>query len=751
VDMQDLGRMVLRWRYVLLVMIAVVSVLSTLSLTDLETRDDETTWMDEDSQARIDYDYFRELFGSDRFIVVAYETPDAFSAEEIEYLDYLTSRLGSLPHVSEAISLTTIKETRMTGAGSASRTFLKRSDAPCSEAERSLLEARIAANPLVDGALVSGDRRMLAIVLKVTSTLNGETYRAITNALDASLDYESRLTGRHFYYGGGPVYDAKINAIMERDVRVFTPLVLVLSGIVLFWLFHSWRAAALTLLAVVLAMLWTFGLKGATGSPVTPVSTTLVALIVIIGVANSVHFISHYQLELTRARSPEEAMVDTFSRAGTPCLLTSLTTAVGFASLIVSDIPLIRHLGTYAGFGIMSAFVLTMILVPVGLRNSPVRARQKAGPHDIWASTGAFVVQHSQVVLLAWAAFALVVALGVFKVEVEPSMTGYLKPDSPTRQAADVIDERMAGSSSIELLLQGPPSSFESVSVLHTIERLQNSLENRAHVAQTISAADFVVQVSGGRLPLSDTQAERALTCLAREDTSNFSEYYVQGDIDSMRICIRTKQMPMREREDIIHQIEDFARDNLQGFSFTITGAEGLVSAVTIDVVRTQILSVIIAVAVILGLMVLFFGGRGALAAIMPNVMPILILFGVMGLGGFELNIATTTVAAICIGLVVDDTIHYFSHFRRLVIESGQPEQAAVTALQEVGSAFAFTALTLSLGFCVFMLSESAFLVQFGILSVTALVTAFVADITVGPAILSRYSVFGRTRQSNKS
>lgn len=745
-NVRMIGQAVLRRRTLLLAAITLVSILFSLSLADLETREDETTWMDEDNQARIDYDYFRDLFGSDRFIVVAYETPDAFSADEIEYLDYLTHRLEGLPHISEATSLTTIEETYATSFGSASRAFLRCSDAPRSDAERCHLEERIAANPFVDGTLISGDRGMLAIVLKVASTLNGETYRAITDALDASLDYETRLTGKEFHYGGGPVYDARINAIMERDVKVFTPLVLVLSALVLFWLFHSWRAAALTLLAVVLAMLWTFGLKAVTGSPVTPVSTTLVALIVIIGVANSVHFISHYQLELTRAASPEEAMLHTFSRAGIPCFLTSLTTAVGFASLIASNIPLIRHLGAYAGFGIMSAFVLTMVLLPVGLRNTPLRARRGTPEDGIWASIGNFVVQHSRVVIITWVAFTVVVALGILRIEVEPSMTEYLKPDSPARQAADVIDERLAGSSSIELLIQGPPGSFENVAVLSAIEHLQNAVENRAHVAKSTSALDFVKQFTGGRIPLSDVEAERAITYFTHADTSDFSQYFVQGDVDSLRVSLRTNQMPMSEREDIIRQIEAFSRENLQGFSVTVTGAEGLVNAITIDVVRTQVLSVAIAVVVILGLMMLFFGVRGALAAIMPNVLPIVILFGVMGLGGFELNIATITVAAICIGLVVDDTIHYFSHFRRLVVASGEPDKAAVAALHEVGSALAFTALTLSLGFCVFMLSESAFLVQFGLLAVTALVTAFVADITVGPAILSRYSVFGRTR-----
>jgi predicted RND superfamily exporter protein len=739
--MRSLGRAILKWRFIFLALIAVASAISLLSLANLETREDESTWMADDNPARIEYDRFKQLFGSDRFIVVAYETPDAFCVDEIEYLDYLTTQLSVLPHIREAVSLSTIDETICTSFGTVEREFLRKSDAPCTESERCALDARIAANPFIEGSLISGDREVLGIFLEVESTLSGQTYEEITLALEQTLGRETDTTGREFYCGGGPVYDAKVNAIMARDIAVFVPLTLLVSGIILLFLFRNWRCVVLPLLAVVLSMAWTFGLKAAVGSPVTPVSTALVALIVIIGVANSVHFISHYRLELSRAPSAEHAMVDTFSRAGVPCFLTSITTAVGFSSLVVSNIPLIRHLGAFAGFGIMCTFVLTMVLLPVGL--SGARIPHDASEHRsrIWTAVGSFVVEHWRVVIGLCVIFSVLVALGGLRIEVEPSMTEYLKPGSTVRQAADFIDDHLAGSSSVELLLEGPADSFEDVDVLRSIDHLQSAIGNHAYVAASMSPVDFIKSAGDGSIPPNDTAVARAFSLLERSDV-DLHEYYVKGDIDSLRVSIRTKQMHIDQRTKLVSDIEGFAERNLAGLDLTVTGAEGLVNGITVDVVRTQIYSVAIAVLVILGLMLLFFGPRGALAAILPNIVPIAMLFGVMGLGGFELNIATITVAAICIGLVVDDTIHYFAHFRRIVLKSGNSQQAAVEALHEVGTALAFTTLTLTLGFCVFTLSQSAFLVQFGFLATTALVVAFVADITVSPAILSHYEIF---------
>lgn len=741
--MRSLGRAVLRWRHLLLVVIALVSVLSVLSLAHLEAREDETTWMDKDNPAREEYDHFKEVFGSDRFILVAYETPDAFCYDELEYLDYLTSRLAGIDHITKATSLTTSDETVLTSHGTFSRSFLRLSDAPCTEADRNALDARISGNALVDGTLVSGDREVLGIFLEVDSTLNGDVYGEVTESLEATLDHESAATGRKFYFAGGPVSDAKLNNIMNRDIMLLLPLTLLISAVVLYLLFRDWRAVLLPLVSVLLGMAWTFGLKASVGSPVTPVSTTLVALIVIIGVANSVHFISHYRLELTRSSSPEQAMVDTFSRAGVPCFLTALTTAVGFASLLVSNIPLIRHLGVFAAFGIMSAFSLTMILLPVGLRGVTIRHDATERHSEAWNELGRFVVTHPRLVIGLCLLMGGLTALGAFKIQIEPSMVEYLKPESEVRQAADFIDDHLSGSSNIELHFEAPPGTFEDVSVLQSLDHLQSSIENHAHVTTSISPVEFVKSTYNGTLPPTDAAVARSFSFLQRAQDAGIEDYYVQAETDSLRVSIRTQQMKLDERTKLIADIEDYAGRHLSGFTMTITGAEGLVNAITVDVVDTQVRSVIVAVLVILGLMMLFFGPRGALAAFIPNAMPIAMVFGVMGLGGLELNIATITVAAICIGLVVDDTIHYFAHFRRLYLKSGDQQQAAIDALHEVGTALAFTTLTLMLGFAVFMLSESAFLVQFGFLALLALVLAFAADITVSPAILSRYKVFG--------
>ncbi len=152
--------------------------------------------------------------------------------------------------------------------------------------------------------------------------------------------------------------------MMDNDIQKFFPLSMLITAIILMLIFKNLYAVLFPLITVFLSLLWTMGLKVIVGSPITPVSTTLFALITVIGIANSIHLISHFRIESSAHRNRKSAMLKTYQAAGKPCLLTSATTAAGFGSLSISHIPAIRELGIFAAFGIMTAFILSMIIIP---------------------------------------------------------------------------------------------------------------------------------------------------------------------------------------------------------------------------------------------------------------------------------------------------------------------------------------------------------------------------------------------------
>ena len=754
--MKKFGAFILKYKILFLILIIALTFLSLRYLPKLQLDDDESTWFSDDDPVIVTYNELEDTFVGSEFVVVAYESDSFFSEPEISYLSYLTEELENVPHVTEATSLTTVEDIVGTEDGMEIKQLIE--DIPATEADFSYLKQRIELNPFYKGNLISRDGRTVGIVLKIdlgeddekpTSTLSGET----ASSLREILHREREKTGRMFYVGGSIITDAEIDAMMEKDIGVFFPLAMALTAVILIILYRNIFSIIFPLLTVFLALSWTLGFKGIVNSPITPVSTTLFALITIIGVANSVHLISHYRLELPLKKDKKKALLETYQRAGKPCLFTSITTAIGFGSLIISDIPAVRSLGFFAGFGIMSAFFLSMVLVPLGLLMTKVKSKS-AQPQERKGSLlgwiGAFNLKHPKWILATGLIIVLVMGFGITRIRVEPSMLEYLKQSTLLRQDAEYIDDRLSGISSVEIMIHGDEKSLKDPAVLRDIENLQELAEQHPNVPVSYSLTTFVRLINRAlnsdraeyyRIP--ETREAVAQSLLLYEMSGGAElEDYATLNYDTIRISLRTRQMKEAERKELMEDIADFTDTHFHQFRVDITGFDNLVHKLTERITLTQIQSFGLAFLVILVLMFMMLGLRGGLLSVVPNIFPIVFILGLMGYAGFNLNIATAIIASVAIGIVVDDTIHYFTHFKHEFQETRERKAAMRNALHKVGPALCFTSLILVLGYLIFMLSETRILMDFGILSSIAVVTALIGDLFIGPTLLVKFNIF---------
>ena len=754
--MRRFGELVLRFRVVFLISITALTVAFLIYVPGLEIEDDERTWFARGDRTLKEYEIFLDEFSSDQLIFVAYESEEPLSVPELKYLSHLTGRLEGVPHADEALSLTTV--TDMVGSENSLRIASLVKEAPSNEAELKALQDRIDKNPFVVGNLISDDERTLGIAVRLeqdSDLSDPEISKAINEGVKAILTEESERTGRRFYSGGGVITDVEVTGILQRDIGKFFPLALLVTGLLLFVIFRSLPSLLFPLLAVFLGLVWTLGLKGMLASPVTPVSTTLFALVTVISVANSVHLISHFHIVLPRLRDVREALLATYERAGKPCLFTSLTTAIGFGSLAVSSIPGIRNLGLFSAFGIMSAFFLSMTLVPFGLLiigERSVRSVEHRYMDKLLAAIARFNLNHHVAVLILGVAIVIGMGTGMFSISTEGSMLEYFKRGSEFRKSAEFLDERLAGISSTEIVIRGEKDQFKDPALLSQIDRLQESLTKNQQVSTSYSLVTYIKLIN--RALHDDDPAYYTIPPTSREVAQSLLLYELSGgsgirdyaarDYSAVRVSLRTKQMNQEERKALIEKIESFGLSTLRDYGVEVTGWDYLVHKVTQSIVLTQVQSFGLALAVITALMVLLFGLKGGLLSIFPNVLPVVFALGLMGHAGFSLNIATAIIASIAIGIVVDDTIHYFSHFRYEFRESGDAKQAMAAALGSVGKALCFTSLILVLGFAIFLSSESGILAQYGILSGVAVATALVGDLFIGPVLLSRIDVFSK-------
>lgn len=757
--MKKFGEFILKYKIVLIILIIVLTVISFRYVPRLQLDDDETTWFSSDDPILIAYNELQDTFIGSDFVIVAYESTDILSEPEITYLAFLTEKLENVPNVTDVSSLTTVEDIVGTEEGMEIKPLIEKT--PATETEFSSLQKRIDLNPFYRGNLISNDAGTIGIVLEVdlaeedeksTSELSRET----ASSLREILHGESEKTGRTFYLGGSIITDAEIDEMMEKDISLFFPLAMALAALVLLVLFRSITCILFPILTVFLALTWTLAFKGMVNSPITPVSTTLFALITIIGIADSVHLISHYRIELPLKKDKKKALLEAYQRAGKPCLFTSITTSIGFGSLIISDIPAIRSLGFFAGFGIMSAFILSMILVPLGLLLTKSKPKaiepieRKGNSSGLFAWIGAFNLKHPKSILITGLLVVIIMGIGITKIRVEPSMLEYLKKKTLLRQDAEFLDERLSGISSIEVVIHGDEESLKEPAVLKDIESLQELVESHPNIPVSYSIVTFVKLINRAlhsdnpdyyRIPETREAVAQSLLLYEMSGGSELEDYATLN-YDTFRVSMRTRQMKQEERRKLIEDIAAFAEQNLGQFKVDITGFDHLVHKVTERITVTQIQSLGLAFLVILVLMFMMLGLRGGLLSMVPNIFPIVFVLGLMGYAGFHLNIATAIIASIAIGIVVDDTIHYFTHFKHEFQEAGERKAAMLNALHKVGPALCFTSLILVLGYIIFLLSETRILMDFGILSSIAVITALVGDLFIGPTLLVKFNIF---------
>jgi uncharacterized protein len=411
------------------------------------------------SEAREAFLRYAERWGSDRLLVLTVETPDdggIFSAELLRYLQTLTGRLDALDAVERTESLTNTTVLVSAGETLKVQPIVPRR-LPTDAAALEAIKRRALASPLLRRLLVDDAGGMSAINLRLRyDETNPKVLLGSVTAVRRVIAQVARPDGVKVRTVGGPVLLETTNALIERDAVVLTLAPLGLVGLFLIVFFRSLRGVLLPLGIVVATALATFGALIVSGHAINLVTSSLPALVMVIGVADAVHVLVAHQ-EATAALAREGREVDgrraaamAVARVGLPCLLTSLTTAAGFGSLAVSEISQVREFGIFAAIGVLMAFVFAVVSLPAALALLPApRPRlQKAHRRDLGQRLRRLKDHYPRLrypVLLGAALLAVIGGLGLARLRVESSVVTYLPEDLPIHADLMAVEKRLTG------------------------------------------------------------------------------------------------------------------------------------------------------------------------------------------------------------------------------------------------------------------------------------------------------------------
>jgi hypothetical protein len=538
---------------------------------------------------------------------------------------------------------------------------------------------------------------------------------------------------------------------------------LLIMMVVLGVLFRSLSGVVWPIAIVGFSTVVTLGLLGWFGLKLSLMISVLVILVLVVGIADSVHIMSGYLHWRRKGAEHASALEHVFRKSGLACLLTSVTTALGMLSLAFVPLPPIRNFGLAAALGVTFAFAFTMVLLPLMLDSwAPVRreASTADSTRTPWVQR---MLRTLEPVPSRWpvpivVVFAIVGAIGAYgvsRVQVDSNLVEIIRPGLPIRAAHDLVDRVMGGTQGMEIYLDfGETDALKDPRVLNAMEAMQLLLEEQhpEFVVRTDSLTDVVKNtfqaINEDREEMYRIPQERPMLAqtLLLFDLANPEdrELLVPDDYSEARINVRMFNYGSSEYVEFFETVQARAQSVFDSLSkdypdleVGITGSLPLVMRMADYIGRAQIQSFGLVLVVVTVLLLIVFGSpRAGLVAMVPNVYPVLITFGVMGLSGIPLDADTLIIAPLIIGIAVDDTIHFITHYRAFALETGDTRRAIASTISEVGQAITFTSVILVLGFLILTTSKHQGMAHFGFLIGISFTTALLADLLLLPALL---------------
>jgi CRP-like cAMP-binding protein/preprotein translocase subunit SecF len=476
---------------------------------------------------------------------------------------------------------------------------------------------------------------------------------------------------------------------------------------------------------------------------------------VAVGTAYCLHIVSEYLASIKAADSPVEATRQTFASMSLPTLLAVLTTVIGLGSLLANRITAIQEFAIFSCFGMISILIIVLTFLPAVLSFMPLPAKRTGRHLDPNPLFSRFIdkvvdlnLKHQKTVLPIIAALVLFCLIGIFRIQVETNPVEYLKEGAEVKRNFIDIYQDLSGSFPVNIAMGGPEADFfENPSNLADIARLQKFLDSLEGVDKTLSFADYLKLVNYVlnrfeaeyyRLPQEAFEVRMVLNNFKTILGEDIFSRFMNADLSKTNIILLThlssSQKFLQLREKTLAFVEqNFSKD----LEWEVTGLGIVIAASSHQLTIGQIKSLGITMILVFGMMfILFMSSKVGLIAILPNLFPIVINFGIMGWLGIELSMVTSLIASIAIGLAVDDTIHYLVRYNREFKKDLDETRAIRHTLHQVGRPIIFTTITLCAAFSILLFSSFKPTAIFGLMMMITSMSALIGDLILLPSLI---------------
>jgi predicted RND superfamily exporter protein len=730
---------------------SVITVIQVFFATKTGFNYDFDTFFPEEGDDTEYFVHFREIFGSENdFLIIGIENEDGiFDTEFLQHVDSLTSVLSKINNVDFVQSPTNLNFIVKDMFGSIYEIPYMHID----NAEKLQNDSiQLVNSSTMVGSFISKDSKSLSLFVKHRDHLEIDSSRVLLAEL---YEVVNKFGFDKTHIGGRIVGHVYFTDLTSSELMLFVAASVLLIVLFLFLTFRSWYGILIPFAVVAMTVIFVIGLMGETDKDLNIVLNVLPTILMVVGISGVVHFLSKYIQELRKGSEKIDALKKAYKEVGFALFFTSLTTIVGFASLTTSNIPPIITFGLYTALGVAFTLLLSIFFMPsvLFLMKAPkLNKTYKEG--KLWdgrlRDTFLWLIRHKILVLILFAGIIGVSVWGTLQIKPNNYIMEDLKESNPMMTSYNFLEENFAGARPFEIgiKLKDTSKSIYDVDIIRLLDEIETFAIKNYELGGVFSIPMMVKATNVGNhggmqeyfeLPEKEKDLKKIVKDIKRYADDEKLAKIIDSTTTETRISARMGDLGSYNTKSLHEKFLNFVADPKYSdvLDVHLTGGPYLMelnNKMLVNNVITGLIIAFIIIGIIIGIM--YKSVKIILITLVPNIIPLLMIAGIMGFLGIDLKLSTSIVFTIAFGIAVDDTIHFLSKYK-IELQKGFSKMIALkNTFESTGKAIVLTTIVLSGGFLTLCVSDYLGSFYIGILVSLTLIFALLSDLILLPVLL---------------
>ncbi len=750
---------ILRNRYLVLITIAIITGFLVTQTKHMRFSYTEANLLPNDHEANIEYNKFLKIFGEEgNLVILGVKDTSIFTPAKFNAWNKLVKDLDSLSQVDFTVSIADVQQLK---ADRKQRKFVLEplfDKAPTTNEEVDKIKEQLFEKLPFYNNLLYNDKGVLQTAIYLNKDIVNTPIRKdfVMDVLIPTVKSFEKEHSVNVRVSGMPYIRTLNSQNITDEMGIFVVGALLITAIIFFFFFRSFRATFITLLVVGIGVIWAFGFIGLLGYEITVLSALIPPLIIVIGVPNAVFLINKYQQEVKKHGNQAKSLQRVISKVGNATLMTNITTASGFATFIFVKSQLMREFGILASINIISIFILALLIIPIIYSFMPLPEQkhlnhlEKKWMGNVVSWMERMVKKQRIFIYITTVSVIILSMIGIYMIRISGSLIEDMPKGKEFYKDIKFFESEFGGIMPLEILIDTKrEKGVMKLATLKKMERLNEAIETFPELSKPISVTNLVkyskqAYYNGNpkyyQLPTSQEKSYIFAYTKNSDSNAGMLKNFVDSTGQYARITTFMKDIGTDKMDIIQERLQAVINKQFpeEKFNVSLTGKALVFLKGTNYLIKNLVISLSLAILLISIFMAwMFRSPQMILISLVPNMLPLLITGGLMGFLDIPIKPSTILVFSIAFGISVDDTIHFLAKYRQELLSNNWKIKPAVyAALRETGVSMFYTSIVLFFGFLVFTISSFGGTIALGGLVSVTLLLAMVSNLLLLPSLL---------------